>query len=208
MSEGKDSDEKMGKKYCVDIYTDRTLKWFRDYESSQRQSQYGRYKTLTVDSSREAEKIIRKAKHLGIRTRAYSRDFDRENDCRKRFLQVNKPPYRCRYCGKIITEREIEVDHLIPVARAKKSAAVRRKLKKSGMDSVNDIKNLVPACRRCNRRKGDKMGIWYIKGKLGASDRYWTVRRKVQSAVVIVCVAMILVVIKILINIGNVIKLI
>ena len=69
----------------------------------------------------------------------------------------------------------MEVDHLIPVARAKKGGFARQMLKEEGIANVNDVRNLVPSCRRCNRRKGTKMGVWYIRGILGKYPVYWKI---------------------------------
>ena len=44
---------------------------------------------------------------------------------------------RCAYCGKEITVKEMQVDHLVP--------------KKAG--GTDDISNLMPSCRRCNHYK-------------------------------------------------------
>lgn len=32
-------------------------------------------------------------------------------------------------------------------------------------EGVNSLSNLVPACHKCNRRKGSKCGFWLIRGK-------------------------------------------
>ena len=45
---------------------------------------------------------------------------------------------RCAYCGCSIRYGAMQVDHLIPVSQ----------------NGTNDIKNLLPACRSCNHRKG------------------------------------------------------
>jgi 5-methylcytosine-specific restriction endonuclease McrA len=190
----KDGESAVKKKeeYCVDVFTEHRLKWFDEYRSARRRSQFGSYTTLFADSRKDVRRIMIRARLLGIKTRCYRREFDRDEDCRRKFMAANRPPYRCRYCGKIITPGEMEVDHLIPVSRAKSSASVRRKLKRNGMDGVNDVKNLVPACRKCNRKKGDRMGIWYIRGKLGASEKYWEIRKKVHAVFVIVLIGLIL----------------
>ena len=50
--------------------------------------------------------------------------------------------------------------------------------------SVNDIRNLAPACRDCNSKKSDKMGLWVIRGWLGKYKLYWIILRIIQ----IVCI--------------------
>ena len=52
---------------------------------------------------------------------------------------------------------------------------------------VNDVKNLVPACSGCNRKKGAKLGRWITKARLGKHRSYWIARNvgRVTTLVVI-----------------------
>lgn len=109
------------------------------------------------------------------RQRWYEASWDRNGTYLQMFIQNYKGPMRCRYCNRKITRNAMEVDHLIPVARAKKGGYARWKLKEKGIHNVNDVRNLVPSCRRCNRRKGSKMGLWYIRGILGKYPVYWKI---------------------------------
>lgn len=58
----------------------------------------------------------------------------------------------CAYCGKEITIKEMQVDHIIPVMKSyygpKNEAEKIRKMIADG--SFNAIDNLMPACRACN----------------------------------------------------------
>lgn len=107
----------------------------------------------------------------------YNKKYARSSDYRTNFLHENEGPFRCRYCNKKLKgtrkSNKLEVDHLIPVDAAKKSQKAQRMLKKNGCSSVNDIKNLVPACKRCNRKKSNQMGLWYYRGLLGKYKIYW-----------------------------------
>lgn len=47
--------------------------------------------------------------------------------------------YKCRYCGKPLTKKSVTIDHIIP--------------KSKGGPTVES--NLVVACQRCNRQKGN-----------------------------------------------------
>ena len=105
----------------------------------------------------------------------YKKEWSRSGNYRDTFFQTYDPPYRCRYCHRKLQKQNIEVDHLVPVARAKKSAYARILLRIQGIRNVNDERNLVASCHRCNARKSDKMGLWYIKGRLGKYKAYWVV---------------------------------
>ena len=49
-------------------------------------------------------------------------------------------------------------------------------LKKKHLSGINDPKNLVPACRRCNQEKGKKMDGWIRKGRIGRHQWVWLLR--------------------------------
>lgn len=53
----------------------------------------------------------------------------------------------CHYCGKRITDSEITLDHVKPVARG----------------GSNYVSNLVPCCERCNRKKGSASYAEFIR---------------------------------------------
>lgn len=52
------------------------------------------------------------------------------------------------------------------------------------MESINDLRNLVAACSRCNSKKSAKMGIWIIRGKIGRHQHLWIFRHIVRIAVI------------------------
>ena len=58
----------------------------------------------------------------------------------------------CAYCGREITMKEMQVDHIISIAKGiygrKDEADKVRKMFEDG--SINGIDNLMPACRSCN----------------------------------------------------------
>ncbi len=97
--------------------------------------------------------------------------YNRSSSYRTEF--INKHPgfrgwYMCVYCGRVMRKKKMQVDHIIPVHLVRTSRFYRRLLGKDR--GVNDDHNLVPACGRCNKRKGHKGGLWAIKGKTG---KYW-----------------------------------
>lgn len=125
------------------------------------------------DDKKDVQRFLRKnwLRHQ----RWYESSWDRNSTYRQAFIQNYSGPMRCRYCNRKITKKNMEVDHLIPVAKAKKGGFARQMLKEKGITNVNDVRNLVPSCRRCNRRKGSKMGLWYIRGALGKYPVYWKI---------------------------------
>ena len=62
----------------------------------------------------------------------------------------------CAYCGRKIEMKEMQVDHIIPIAYScygprDKAEEVRKMFED---ESINAIGNLMPACRACNFYKG------------------------------------------------------
>ncbi len=58
-----------------------------------------------------------------------------------RFAIYKKDGYRCRHCGAMGKYVNLEIDHIIPIAKGGKTT----------------YKNLQTLCRRCNYDKGDKL---------------------------------------------------
>lgn len=74
-----------------------------------------------------------------------------------------------------MTKKTLTVDHLIPVKKAQTSKFARWLLHKEKIENVNDIRNLIPACETCNKRKSSKMGIWLIRGAVGKHQKFWII---------------------------------
>lgn len=106
--------------------------------------------------------------------------FRRSENYRKKFLSRRKGlfgsrVYVCAYCGKLITERGMQVDHCIPVDAAKQSGFTRLYIRVLGLfqkpqdraDGINGLWNLVPSCPVCNGNKSNQTGFWVIRGMIG-----------------------------------------
>lgn len=63
-----------------------------------------------------------------------------------RFDVMRRDNFRCHYCGRTGEQVELEVDHIIPVAKGGKS----------------ELNNLVTACKECNRGKRDTSVLKYV----------------------------------------------
>ena len=130
------------------------------------------------------KKEIKKLQKAGIKYTCYRVEYERASNYRQTFFQRTKGPYRCRYCNKKLSKDKVFVDHLIPVAKTQKTARAKMMLAMRRCGSVNDIRNLAPACKECNSKKSDKMGIWIIRGWLGKYKTYWICLRILQFLLV------------------------
>lgn len=114
------------------------------------------------------------------RSTTYRQEFFKHN---KGFLKGKL--YHCSYCGKLCKAKNITVDHLIPIRKAQKKKFWRFWLKRKGITDVNDVRNLVPACKRCNSRKGSKTNLgWLLLGTLGKHYIFFAIRNAAFLALV------------------------
>ncbi len=118
---------------------------------------------------------------------------NRSSDYRRIFFIYHKPQvmdkyYICAYCGKLMIKDKLTVDHLYPIGKSSKSVKYQAKLERRGIKNINDPKNLVAACKRCNSAKSAKTGMWILRGRLGRYKAYWILRRTVEMILVAVIV--------------------
>jgi hypothetical protein len=67
------------------------------------------------------------------------------------------------------------IDHIVPIAQVKKNTNARMLLYLQGISEVNDVRNLAPSCKKCNNKKDQKLGIWFIRGIFGKYKIYWII---------------------------------
>lgn len=140
------------------------------------------YHWEAVVDGEELAAVRERARADGFEVRAVPAEMARSSTYRRDFLAANPGPHRCRYCRRRLGEGELTVDHLVPVALAQRSATARALLSLMGAEEgVNDPANLVPACPRCNSRKGCKGGLWILRGMLGRHRAYWILLRAAQA---------------------------
>lgn len=105
------------------------------------------------------------ARNQSKQVKSMNQKYQRSDTYRTEFIR-NWPPragkYRCVYCGRKISKNDMEVDHVVPVKAVSHNLLYRLMVPPEG---VNSLSNLVPACHKCNRRKGSKCGFWLIRGK-------------------------------------------
>lgn len=138
--------------------------WYTNDDSRQRELlKFCNKKKLRIEQ--EDERFSRSA--------TYRDDFFRAN----RGYKKNGKDYHCAYCGKKLKKAKIEVDHVVAVDAVKKKILARLFIILTGIKNVNDPKNLVASCRRCNRKKSNKQGLWVLRGYLGRHIWFWRILR-------------------------------
>ena len=183
--------------YCYDVYPrtkDNLLKMKKVMDRHgfmSQTNQYGDYYHIEV-SGWDTAHISRILKRYNYKYRKYEKRWERSGNYRKEFFTHNHGPYHCAYCGKHLKGSDIEVDHLIPVGQTKKSFWARVLLFFCGIYNVNNYRNLVSACHKCNQKKSDKMGFWVIRGRLGRSNWFWPLWRLCKVALVLFIIYMVL----------------
>lgn len=176
---------------CIDVYTEAKRDWMTDYSCRQKASPYGIYYTITVSPDQKKE-VLKKASVQHLKTRIYEARWERADDCRKRFFAAYSPPYRCRYCGRPLSAEYLQVDHVIPIARLKKSPAARNLLYIRGISEANDVRNLVPSCQKCNRKKGTHIGLWPLRAWLGKYPQWFLIRKIMRIIIIFILSAVLL----------------
>lgn len=100
--------------------------------------------------------------------------------------------YQCAYCGMIIPKKSVVVSHIISpykLASGDTRKKYTRKLAEWGIEDVNDVRNLAPACQNCFQNKGVRAGAWAVRGKLGRHPLFWFVAVLLLSG----CIALIII---------------
>ena len=172
----------MSKNYNVDIITPRRFPFKRFPDFKQQSKNKYTARNLTKD---EARKYKHKARLRGFKVYVYDKKWDR-NKYRKEFLKKYPEIIQCVYCGRKFPKHSITVDHIIPVAQAKKSRIARYLVSRLGYESINDHRNLTVACFKCNDRKKTSINpIWTIKAFLGKYPSYWIFYRLIQILLIL-----------------------
>ena len=131
-------------------------------------------------SEAAAQKYAKLAREDGYSVKVIDRKTERSGSYRAKFIAANPGPWHCVYCHKKLHNKsKLVVDHLVPV-KGKRGVIEREALRSLGVDSINDVANLVPSCQKCNSHKANKGGIWVIRGLLGRSCAWWVLLRLAQ----------------------------
>lgn len=98
--------------------------------------------------------------------------------------------FLCSYCGMLFHKNQLHIDHIFSVRSIQRSSFLKWLLTKMGIDDVNDPKNLTAACARCNERKGEKGGLWILRGYIGQHPGFWAVYWAIVIIVVILALGL------------------
>ncbi len=138
---------------------------------------YSGFWSIQLESEEEADRIVHWARRNGFVVSKIDEDSRRSTDYRKQFFLTHEPNfgkyYLCADRGRPLNCTNIEVDHCIPIDKVQKKRFYVWLIKKLGFNSINDPRNLVASCHRCNRAKGNKSGLWTIRGLLGKYRAFW-----------------------------------
>ena len=138
-------------------------------------------------SKRKTKKLRRYANEKGLSFRLENELGRRRADYRRRYFSAHPPDvgkrYICVYCGKWLKKENTTVDHLYPVGQVARDLALQKKLERKGIRNVNDPRNLVAACGKCNAEKGDSMGLWILRGSVGRYPWLWMIRYLIRAGI-------------------------
>lgn len=103
--------------------------------------------------------------------------YDRSDNYRSKYLKKHKGVlgfYTCAYCGRIISKKNMQVDHIFPVGMAKNTFSGKLYVflnstlhPTQSSQGVNGTWNTCSACHTCNGKKSDAGGFWCVRGYLG-----------------------------------------
>ncbi|MBR3251701.1 MAG: HNH endonuclease [Solobacterium sp.] len=146
------------------------------------------YKYQAVHLSKnEAKSLVRRLRLRGFTVIWYRNIWAKGDNYRRIFLESQGETCRCVYCGKFFPKKSITVDHVIPADLAKRSPYIRWKLERKGYKSIDDPRNLVAACYRCNNRKKNLNLFRYrFLAKYGRYDWFWRLRTMLIILAVII----------------------
>lgn len=155
------------------------LKW--DADAYYGCIRYNRYK-----------KVKRYCETNGLKLKMDTGFLSRSGNYRSMFFRYHEPQingryYLCSYCGRLLTEDTVTVDHLYPIKKVRETPALQRKLRKMGIHDVNDPANLVASCHKCNAKKAAKTGEWILMGKIGQNVMLWRIRKFLRLCLILIC---------------------
>ena len=131
---------------------------------------------------KELQRIKKFCRKRKLEYAVYEEGYTRSSNYRYKYFKAHpglfNTFYQCAYCGRIRTRKYITVDHIIPVdkvIKGKKREKYKQMLKRRNITDINDIRNLVSACKRCNSKKSARTGLWIMRGRIGRHPIIWAI---------------------------------
>lgn len=178
--------------YYLNIYTDSPKSWLLKYDLKEKHYKDSLYYQLKGEYS-ELNSVRNRLIRCKIRHKMFEERYQKSNDYRKIFLENTKGPYRCRYCNKFLKTEYMQVDHIISASAVQKNSNLQMWLWLNKCDGVNDLKNLVPSCSRCNHLKGKKVGLWPLRAYLGQFEKYWIIKKYINLGLCVLGISLIII---------------
>lgn len=160
--------------------------WIRNFEYNKRSKGHDFYQKKECQEQ-EKIRIQRMCKRKGFEFTAIPTRYSRSRNYRTMFFRENPSysgKYRCVYCGRKFKKEKITVDHIFPIHEMETSSSVRRRAALHGIHGSNDVKNLCAACKRCNLKKGTRMGRWILKAFLGRTVWFWPTIQLIRVSII------------------------
>lgn len=98
-----------------------------------------------------------------------------------RTIILDKYDSHCAYCGKEITLKTMQIDHLVPLHRTMPDAAIK---KWNVVRGTNDFENLMPSCASCNHYKssftleGFREQLMFLRQRLNDTSVIYNISKR------------------------------
>lgn len=158
----------------------------------------GKWRLRTSDNdliSRIAYFSRRKHLHYECIKDKYTRSNNYRKTLIENYQKKDNKYYRCAYCGKKLTKDKMTVDHIVPIDKVQHSWTYRQFIRLMNISDINELRNLAPACERCNKKKGRKVKGYLLNGLTGRTYRGVIIRRWIKFVIAMILIIVLLVLI-------------
>ena len=158
----------------------------------------GKWRLRTSDEEL-IEQISRFSRRKHLHYECFEDKYTRSSNYRKAFIdhyeRKDGKYYRCAYCGKKLTKDKMTVDHIVPIDKVQHSWTYRQFIRLMNISDINELRNLAPACERCNKKKGRKVKGYLLNGLTGRTYRGVIIRRWIKFVIAMILIIVLLVLI-------------
>lgn len=152
----------------------------------------GKWRLRTSDNdliSRIAYFCRRKHLHYECIKDKYTRSNNYRKTLIENYQKKNNKYYRCAYCGKKLTQDKMTVDHIVPIDKVQHMWRYRQLIRLMKISDINDLRNLAPACDRCNKKKGRTLKGYFISGMTGRTYKGVIIRRWLKFIIAVLLIS-------------------